>query len=219
MKLAFFFTFTDNDYLLAQRLVEQINTFYPEALILAIGDGADPKHRLNCVCWFRKSLKKLNTIGSFTQENFSFILDMLVSDPTIDSVIKLDPDSFLKRAFNSFPNGKWGGETKRGDFTWGYSHWCRGGGYFIKKETIEEIVSSQLLLNPQYNVLQKVELKNNKIYEDCRLGHVANRLNIYPVEWNEVNCGRFSKLDKRSRKKALFHPVKQILYSPTESPE
>jgi hypothetical protein len=208
MKLAFFFTFTDNDYLLAKRLVEQINTFYPDALTLAVGDGVNTKNKLDCVCWFKKHLKKLDTIGQFTQENFSFILDMLVSDPTIDTIIKLDPDSFLKRPFKTFPEGKWGGETKTGTFTWGYSRWCKGGGYFIKKEAIEEIVSSRFLLEPQYNVLQKVELRNNRVYEDCRLGHVANRLEIYPIEWDEVNCGRFSKLDKRSRKKALHHPVK-----------
>lgn len=210
--IAFFFSFVDSDFHLAERLVGQLKNFYPTSLIMAIGDGASTsKHPGSaCACWYRENLKRPDTIGEFTQQNFQFILDMLQSDPTIDSVVKLDPDSFLKRKFNYLPDEQWCGELNQGDFTWGYSTWCKGGGFLIKKIAIEKIVESQLLLDDRYREIQSLEEEQNRVYEDCRLGHVANSLGIFPTKWAEVSCGRLSKLDKRCRKKALVHPVKHI---------
>jgi hypothetical protein len=83
MNFAFFLNFVDADYSFAQLLVEQINAIYPEKLILAVGDGANPSNQLDCICWHREHLKYSKRIGQFTQNNFQFILDMLDSDTTI----------------------------------------------------------------------------------------------------------------------------------------
>lgn len=207
---AFFFSFVDADFRLAERLVSQIKESYPEALTIAMGDGAAKGSKLDCACWHGERLKKPGTIGQFTQRNFQFVLDMLDSDLSIASVIKLDPDSFLKRPFTRIPDDAWCGEVAQGVFSWGDCSWCKGGGFLISKAAIEQIVDSQLLLHPRYKTLQSFEESGERVYEDCRLGHVANSLGIYPTPWDQVSCGKLRPSDKRNRGRALVHPVKDI---------
>lgn len=209
-KIAFLFSTVESDFPLAIRLVNQINTFYPESRIIAISDGRITdfhslgKYSENIVLVEGETLKYSGVMGLFTIRSFQAALSFSDSE----FIIKLDPDSFLKRRFKNIPDSDWAGNINSGSFTWGYCAWCKGGGYLIKRTAIEKIIDSKLLLHSRYNVLQSFELSTDRIYEDCRLGHVANELNIIPTDWDEVNCGKFLIKDKRSRNKALVHPVK-----------
>jgi hypothetical protein len=113
---AFFFSFVDSDYLLACHLVDQIKEYYPEVMTLAIGDGASKENKLDCICLHSEQLKKPETIGQFTQRNFRFILDIVAADSTISSVIKLDPDSFLRMKTFNIPESDWAGQINSGNF-------------------------------------------------------------------------------------------------------
>ena len=209
--LTFFFSFIDSDFPLACHLVEQINRYYPEAMILAVGDGASKENKLDCICWFDQHLKKPGTIGHFTQRNFQFILDIIAIDNSIESVIKLDPDSFVKERPFTLPQEDWAGEVNFGRFSWGESSWAKGGVYCIKKRAIQAIVDSQLLLDVRLQQPEPFEVREGRIYEDFRLGYVANQLGIYPVRWPDVSAGLVSYKSRLARRFSILHPAKDKL--------
>lgn len=209
----FFFSVTQNDFFLAQRLVAQISRLYPECQALGVSDGYvsdffnlfDLSEKLILIEGVH--LKKEGSIAEFTTRNFNLILQLTQES----HIIKLDPDSFLKKRFKNIPeNSPWSGEVAYGACTWGPSFWARGGGFVIQRSTIEKVVESNLLFHSRYRELQKDEKEIGRAYEDCRLGHVANCLGVLPSKWSEVSCGKLPVKDKRVRKMALVHPVKTI---------
>jgi hypothetical protein len=206
--VAFFFCYVDADYLLAEHLVAQIREQYPESRIVAVSDGAAPENILNCTTLHGKHLKKIGTIGFFSQRNFQFVLDALGTD--IESVIKVDPDTFLnpRKRLTSIPADDWAGQANNGRFSWGDCTWAKGGVYCIKKDIIRTIVGSRLLLKENMQFPEAHEISQNRIYEDCRLGYVANELGIYPVRWPEVSAGIVGYKSKMARRFSILHPAK-----------
>lgn len=209
MSLCFFFTFIDSDYLLANHLVSQIKEFYPASQILAISDGGSKDNGLDCKCQYRENLKKPGTIGLFTQRNFEFILENINS--SINYIIKLDPDSYLRHNTVSIPDKAWMGRIKSGSFSFGESTWAMGGAYCIKKITIQDIVESRLLLDKRIKELEDFETRQNRVYEDFRLGWVANQLNIYPSNWPCVSVNEVNYKSKLARRFSILHPAKDKL--------
>lgn len=211
--LNFFFNTTKDDLKLSFRLIKQISEFYPDSKILCVTDGlveeAEELKTLspNLILVEGERLKNFYTVGQFTQRNLTSILENLESE----NIIKLDPDSYIFRRFSYIPNEEWCGEVNTSIFNFGKSIWARGGCFLIKRNAIKLIVDSELLLHPYVQKIESFEIQQNKVYEDFRLGYVANFLGIYPTQWNEVNCRRFSIRDRRFKSFAVSHPVKSLM--------
>ena len=200
-KICFFFNFVKSEEDLVCRLLKEINLYHPNDLVIAISEGETnftPSHN-NLILVEGEALKYKN-IGHFTTRNLSCVLNL---NPNFDYLIKLDPDTFVRKTITSIPDVDWGGQINSGIFSWGFSSWCRGGGFFIKREAIQKILDSNLLLHPRYNVREIGEV--DKLYEDCRLGHVANSLNIFPTNWSQVLCAKLNCRDVRHKNAALLH--------------
>jgi len=211
--LSFFFNTTNRDFALAKRLALQIAEHHPDSRVVAIGDGPVSNiHELmelnqDLIVVEGERLKKTGNIGKFTTRNFNTVL-ALSNSPFI---VKLDPDSFLRKPITFVPKGlKWGGAPRFTDTDWGMASWCQGGGWIMSRECMEQIVNSKKLLNPCYKESQGFEARRQ--YEDCRLGHVANSLGIYPESWPGVTCQGIPK-GQVDPELAIIHPVKNSAVS------
>lgn len=202
----FYFNVINKDAQLASRLLAQISKYHPESNIVVITDGTIPIASSQTIINHPKvvfieseNLKKHQTIGAFTTRNFTLALTFT----TASTIIKLDPDSFLRKPITNvlIPEAKWQGLVRQVRTSWGLSTWANGGGWAMTRESMTKIVESNLLLDPCYTEILPFEESNGRCFEDCRLGHVANRLNIYPI-----NCPGLLSSKVRSRT-TIIHPV------------
>ena len=204
LEVDFYFNVTNKDAKVSLRLLEQISKHHPESTIVVITDGLTSECQTlishpNVIFIEGEHLKKHQTIGAFTTRNFALTLAFT----TAPIIIKLDPDSFLRNPITStlVPEAKWQGLLRQVRTPWGLSTWANGGGWAMARESMSKILESGLLLNPRYTELLSFEQAGDKCFEDCRLGHVANSLGIYPVD-----CPGLLSSKIRSRS-TIIHPV------------
>lgn len=200
----FYFNVINKDAQVASRLLAQISKYHSESTIVVITDGtiSDFQTIINhpkVIFIESENLKKHQTIGAFTTRNFTLALTFT----TAPTIIKLDPDSFLRKPITNvlIPEAKWQGLVRQVKTPWGLSTWANGGVWAMTREAMTKIVESNLLLDPCYTEILPFEQSNDKCFEDCRLGHVANRLDIYPVD-----CPGLLSSKVRSRA-TIIHPV------------
>lgn len=208
-RLGFFFSYIDHDFLLAEHLIGQIRQHFLGSRIAAVNDGGAKDSLLDCTTLHGDHLKRAGCIGSFTQRNLQFVLDVFGDE--VEHVVKLDPDSFIRRGLSILPDSDWAGEVRSGTFSWGKSTWAKGGVYCIKRSVIQLIVESRMLLDEKLQHPEPFEIEQGRIYEDCRLGYVANHLDIYPVRWADVSVGLVNYRSRQARKFSILHPAKDKL--------
>lgn len=189
----FFFNYTAEEDVLVERLASQITLYHPNSKFLARPGDKE---------------KRIAYLGCFLQQNYEFVLSNCDSDCVW--IVKLDPDSYLQKPLSVYPKQDWNGLVRRKKLQWGFTKWVHGGGWIIKKEALEKIVSSNLLLHPRYFYQHSFEKQLNRNYSDCRMGHVANLLNIKLAWWKDYsnyndNIEQIPKTDA-----AIIHPVKYL---------
>lgn len=202
--ISFFFNTTSRDFCLAKRLSSQIQLHHPDSSCLVITDGFVEgskellENNKNLILVEGERLKKPGNIGKFTTRNFSTILSLTESC----FIVKLDPDSFLRKPILHVPKKvDWAGSIKSKKTKWGVCSWCNGGGWIMKREAMEKILLSNQLLNEEFTESQPFE--TNRQYEDWRLGVIANLLGIFPKTWGAVR-----NINQNYKEASIVHPVK-----------
>lgn len=225
--LSFYFNIF-KDEIFTVRLLYQLNKFYPGYSVLGIADGPcfEPNIKIfseinpNFVLYQGKRLK---IIGSeFTQRNFEVILEHLKTD----IIIGLDPDSYIWRRFNYFPDVDWFGHRHRF-----YNHFIEKNFTFLggscmgfKRTYIQRILDSGYLLNDKYKDSRGFydRYSSFKKYADpdcndiiCRedwvLGDIARKLKVKPFHWDECYPSqKHEVILQPPYQYAVTHPVRHI---------
>lgn len=213
---AFVFTFFD-DIVLAQRLIRQLRQFYPTADILAIADGVRPAAfaayaQINAVQYLEgERLKPRASGGQWTHR----YLELFLAQSSADVLIKLDPDSFVYRAFEAFP-----ASTKAdlfGNLKTNHLQQVqvRGGCVGYQRTAVQRLVSSKLLLEDQYRNASKYTYRRLPAdplltLQDAIVADVAQRLGLALAEWADVAIvsGNETPVDNAALTYAVTHPHK-----------
>lgn len=214
-QIGFHFSVIPSEVELANRLLGQIQTYHPDAPVAIVGDGEfDPKGlqlSQNCRFFAGEHLKRVGCVGKFSHRNFSAALEHCQSD----WIVKLDPDSYLVRPIQHFPAGIcWAGVIREKTLEWGRTRWARGGGLIIARAAAQQIVASNLLLHPRYYFVHSFERQRDRVYANCRLGHVADLLNLKLSKWREAYMLDASIMSATvphlGVDAAIVHPVKKL---------
>lgn len=208
---------------LATRLINQLRYYYPESDIICILDGtfsADyisfcNQQRVHCIEGKRLYIQHLT--GAWLER----LLKTYLERSKANFMVKLDPDSYLKREFNGFPDTDLGGSLLN------LQHLpfplLQGGCRFHTRSSCVKILGSGLLHNPQYKHqaifkqprFKPPYLKPTEIYEglstiseDRVVSHIASVLDLSVTDWSEVFCRDADQYSPKASHCALIHPVK-----------
>ncbi len=187
---------------LAERLIGELRTHYPDADILCLGDGpvaegfSDACQIHNVTFHPGDRLKPMEHGGQWCDRAFQFFL----SHSQSPILVKLDPDSRLWKPFTAFPATDWFGDVRPKGF---FRPLIRGGCMGFSRSVVERITSSGSLSNPIYARLPFGYLRYSVFrwpdetpseewvgFSDGILADVMFRLGIPPVQWSEV-CIKF----------------------------
>lgn len=212
--IGFYLSVVEADAHLANRLIGQLKNHHPESRVLIIGDGDVDERRLdlnqNCCFCSGEHLKRTAMLGRFTRRNFQLALQELDSP----WIVKLDPDSYLKRSIRGLPMADWGGQIRGREMPWGPTRWVRGGGWAMNRSAMLKILSSNLLMHPRYHYPIEVERRHGIVYANCRLGHVATQLNLTMSKWSEAAMFDApiisASVPHVGTEAAIIHPVKSL---------
>jgi hypothetical protein len=173
------------------QLIKSLRSFYPHSQILAIGDGV-PVPRISGIDAFEGERLKHLAGTHWTQRWMQMAIDA-----GVDRVIKFDADARMWRPFQAFPMGDIAGtityQNRQG------LPIVRGGCVYYPIETIQQILDSGFLEDETYKhsryryyryrdfAFPWEERSETLIHcEDSVLGHVAKRLQLKLVDWDEV---------------------------------
>lgn len=208
---------------LATRLLDQIKQFYPTADVVCVTDGThDPVFESICELrraeYIKGEQRKLRQLGGSWIER---LYQAAIDNSSADLIVQLDPDSFILRQFNYFPNADVSGSIVVGNN--GYS-FLQGGCKLYKRETLRKILESGLLQDTEYAVNSKYyyqrymppylmpgETPSLQLVatEDHILTNIFTRLNLQVEEWSDVYC-RVREACPDPERYAVIHPVKQL---------
>lgn len=223
MKLAFYFSIYQ-DELLAVRLVSQLREFYPSSQVVAITDGPSRNDRakkyLSANATLVETKERLKTPGYgglFTDRNLNILTTELDTDT--DLVFKLDPDSYVWRKFNYFPNAHWFGGTFVD--TVFNNPCCAGGCWGMRYGAVLQLYESGLLTHDilkgiSYDRYTKARNKKGDLHhkmkqvtrEDVLVGWAMSQLEIVPCAWDEVYLRQSGEVTQAPTPVAVTHPVR-----------
>lgn len=221
MELAFCFTLYD-EIELAGRLVRQLRQFYPCSQIVCCTDGIHYPAFTQLTDHYIEG-EQLFTYGN----GGAWIKRMFIAalETDCDAAVFLDPDSYMLRRFNYFPDADAAGtlmQWRDRDYLY-----LQGGCKLIKRRAIEKIIDSGLLDASEYvNGAFGYQRYSDEhrypseafsdrwfISEDHILGDIFTRLNLSFIDWPEVYC-RFRESCPNPKSYAVIHPVKSLIYAP-----
>ena len=218
MRLAFHFAIYQDEPL-ALRLAGQIRALYPTADIVAICDGpadTDACQQLmsqqGVIVCEGEHLKQWGMGGASAHRNLQAVL----GETSAELFIQLDPDSYLWRAFRSFPEADWFGQCH-------YSHCTmyprvpmgclHGAAWGMRREMAAAAVERELLLDPLYSTSKMLWAyplaRDSKRFVprlDLIWGNVAAELGVTPTCWPEVSGGLMAGAHN-TYDWAVTHPV------------
>lgn len=230
MKIGFYLT-VYRDEIWAHRMVNQIKTFYPDAPILVTTDG--PAHApsldkmgATTTLQFERRLKLAGTGGLFSQRNLLAAL-IVAEQAGVDVMFKVDPDSYLWRPFEYYPDAEWFGSIWSVTKSFGTVTSCSGGCWGMTTDFIRTIVNSKLLFAkeleatdltyPRYAARafnkpgDKGRTREMVALEDDAMGWVADQLGVTPVMWDEVQLRQNGEVIQTPPfQYAVTHPVRSI---------
>jgi hypothetical protein len=207
------------DELLAERLMTQLRGIYPSADIICISDGR-PVSGFFQICTQQRvtylagdRLKRMATGAAWVER----MITAFLTRSNAETLIKLDPDSQMHRAFKTIPAADWFGQINLKGF---YRPRVRGGCMGFSRLLLEKILMSNLLVNPIYGKLPfgyqryGVFRKHGEAYSDewiasmdCILADICFRLGVEPVAWKEEICIHFREpLPANLSPYAVTHP-------------
>ena len=219
------------DEIFAVRLCHQISTFFPKSKILIISDGPCYEKNIDLIKSINSNvifiegerLKNKPEGGcEFTQRNFEKVLELTNNN----TIIKLDPDSYIWRTPNFIPEVPWFGTVHNSKIPF-FSKaltFIAGGAMGFQRQTIEMIYNSKLLLNKRYdnvNSFYDRYKRYKKIadpsgesglvrLEDWTLADVCDRLDITPTNWNDIYCVQIEEQIQDHYNYSITHPVRTI---------
>lgn len=220
ISLAFGF-YVYQDHKLAERLISQITTFYPQADILCIADGEFNNDfaiyaEQNKVS-FLQSSENLKTVlgGLWLQQLFVFYL----KKSKAEILIKLDPDTFIWRPFNYLPDSAYFGHIKKNKHN---INFASGGCYGINRLSVKALIDSNYLHDPKFR--NKNDYAYQRYYspfilpnesmsctylmkEDWIMAGALNLLDIQPKQFGEVWCEQRKQITNTDLKYAVTHPI------------
>jgi len=218
MKLAFFFNI-HNDESLAIRLIHQIRNHYPDAEVLAIGDGrihplaVISLRKAGAIVLEGERLKTPQKGWQFTTRN----LENILQHTSAEVVIKTDPDTYLSRPFRVIPEGQWFGRIvrRRNHFSDGTTViGCHGSCWGMRRELIEKLVEKNVFyeLKEYYKDPNNISNKHNRRtpYEDACMALAVTQLGIIPQAWSEVYCKIGSRDIQPMAEFAAVHPNRTL---------
>lgn len=217
-KIAFFMgVYKDQE--LAKHNIKDIRNIYGDSVdIISISDGVCDrdfesfcdKHSVYYEEGDRRAKAELG--GGWTLRMLE--TSLRVSD--FDILVKIDPDTQIKRVFRYIPDSDYFGNIRNGNHLQGG---CKG----LKRSAVDKILSSGLLLDTKYcsnteyaycrflpPYIRVDEDKSNESLsvEDFILWDVAKILELSIEEWNDIKC--FTANGKEidlSGDYAAIHPV------------
>lgn len=213
-KTCFILNVCDCDFRLALELSRRIKSLYPDALLIAVGDGLDPSGLEPDLSVTGERIKLARFGAEWTKRWMRLALES-----GRERVIKIDPDAWLYRRFGFFPLSQIGG-------TLACNIPCqipivRGGCIYYHSSAIAQILNSSLLDDERfingycfsyyrYSQFRKPgELVSNELLysEDTTIGYVAQQLELACEHWPEVCIGfRESPPDNSDLVFAATHP-------------
>lgn len=228
--LSFYFS-VYKDEVFAVRLAKQLNDWLKDSQAIVITDGEPYWPSLgyarslnpNLIVIEGERLKNKSSGGcEFTQRNFEIVLDKT----NTETIIKLDPDSYIWRSPKNIPDAGWFGDVHGGSTPFmGHKFNIIGGGAMgFKRDTIEKIVKSQFLLDKRYDKINAFYDRYSKFKkvadpvgepayirsEDWTLADVCRRLGILPTQWDDVCCVQSEEQIQDELNYSITHPVRHI---------
>lgn len=221
--IAFCFT-VYKEFSLATRLINQIRSYYPESDVICIMDGTCNIEFIHLceqeqvVCIEGKRLYVRHLGGAWVER----LLKTYLERSNADYMIKLDPDSYLRRKFSGFPDTDLGGSLSKLNhlsFTL-----IQGGCRFQTRETCDKILASNLLKDSQYREKNLFSRSRSQAHyfklgeqfedikhpgEDAIISHVVSTLNLSISDWAEVHCRDVDNYCQDADRYAVIHPVRR----------
>lgn len=224
----FYFSFYKDEIYVA-RLTHQLAKHFPESRVIGISDGPYYKPSLESIKELNPNLiildgdrlkHKAHGGCEFTQRNF----EMVLATSKAETIVKLDPDSYISRSC-TIPKNEWFGHVHSAaiPFMGSQFQFIAGGAMGFSRETIIKIVESKLLLNEKYDneagfydrykayrkYADPINAKDLLRREDWVLGDVCRRLKIKATHWSEVYCVQDREQEIRDVI-AICHPVRHL---------
>lgn len=171
-----------HDQTLALHLTLQIRHFYPEALLLVLGDGVKVDRALGqqASAWFELPRLKLHPSGVWTDR----YLQIALRESNADVILKFDPDTHLDGRFN-IPCADWFGFPKE--------HFIFGFATGFSRGVAQDLVASRLLRQPSKRVYLR---SDERLYpgeqtlipsQDLIVGDAMQALGVPWTRWEEAN--------------------------------
>lgn len=184
----------DRDLAKAKHMADRIRLLHREAILISIGDGLAPPDGDLTVPGKRLKLSKNGAAWSKRWMELAYQSDC-------DRVIRIDPDTWLWRRFNSFPDCDIGGTVVANPRS--RVHYVRGACVCFKRSAIGAILDSKLLDDPIYGIDPMFgyyrygmfafpgEVMNSEFLytEDPTVAHIAAKLRLSLGHWDEVCIG------------------------------
>jgi len=212
--ICFYFNFHQEEKRLADRLVKQIQFFYPDSDILCITDDESNPSWTGVKTICGNHLKKRGKIRLFIRRNFQ----KCIQNSQAAIFIQVDPDTYIWRHFHAIPSAHWFGDTtyqvqsepglgNNFNVVMGY---CVG----FSRHLMVELLSSNII-NDSFvegkRIYKPLFSKNYTPSEDVAIGYMLTSLGFTPSTWAEVYEDRQTNICKQIRKPykyAVTHPVK-----------
>jgi hypothetical protein len=216
MSFAFVFSFFD-DETLAKRLIRQLRQFYPNTDILCQADGVNPPDfseyaQINTVTYVEGGRLKPRTFGGQWTQRY---LNLFLQQSTADVLIKVDPDSYIHRAFTDLP------ESLQADLFGNLktNHLgqvqVRGGCVGYQRAAVQKLVESNLLLEAKYRDATRYSYRRKPddpllSLQDAIMADVAQQLQLQLHPWPEVRiyAGNEAPPANPGLQFAITHPMK-----------
>ena len=230
MRIGFYLT-VYRDEIWAYRMVKQINQLYPDAPVLVTTDGPanlSAFEELNVTLLpYEIRLKVFGNGGHYSQRNMIAALNMAESYK-LHIVFKVDPDSYLWRIFNYYPDAQWFGNVYTRTFSkLGELTFCAGGCFGMRTPVLKSLVDSELLLDEKlYTEEIAYPRYSSKVYakpgdtersrelilnDDLAIGWAMTQVGVVPEVWNEVELKQNGELIQQlPYRYAVTHPVRTL---------
>lgn len=211
---------------LCKRLINQIKTFFPSSDVFCIMDGV-VNYELQNVCLENK-ITYVQGERLFKQKSGIYWIKRMfwhyLFNSNADYLIKVDPDTYLLKHFETIPNFDIAGSIYKVDNEIKFIH---GGCTLYSRKACNNIFNSDLIYNEKYtksreysyfrfNYPYKKENEEREldkfICEDRIIGDLAPKLNLSLGEWNEVDSDMHEKKPQNYLNSNYFaiHAVKTL---------
>lgn len=211
-----------DDYLLAERLVNQLCKLYPDKEIICITDGTHNLEFENLCQVYQVKYIRSNHLhsrehgGLWLQRMFETYLGFSESD----RLIRVEPDTFFRRRFESIPDSDVAGNLltlPNGKLL------IQGGCMMFSRYAAKAILDSGLLEDPRYTqveycyqryqppYLMPEESSSNKWLTavDVIATDICLRLKLNITDWDDIYC-RVREACPTPDRYAAIHPIKSF---------